>query len=412
LVLEDVDANISEEDFKKRILSHCITPTEQPTTITDSTDTATADISQIIPVPESVSNALGPEDTSAPAPPASAVQQAAGVTAQPNAQTLQDVMAERNARLEADHQKKRAAEKEALEAARKRAEVKAGKQAVDSNSVPPARQDWLNQQRTRQQEARAEKERILKTIEQDKINRQEREKQRKGAAQIDPTTSVVDGPASFAPQRSDTTNAVSRSATCNLQVRLFDGTSLKSRFDSSATLGAAVRAYVDSQSNTDIPYNFREMRTPNPSRTIEISEENQSLQSLGLTPSATLVLVPVKGYTDAYASSGATGIVAKGFNTGYNIFSGALGLVGNAVGGVLGYGGDAAREGLYMGGTSDEKEPSNVEGSRMAGDGSKSAAGPSSGIKIRTLADQRNTDDSQELYNGNQVSIRTCDKGG
>lgn len=205
--------------------------------------------------------------------------------------------------------------------------------------------------------------------------------------------SVVDVPSSFAPQKSDMTRSRT-SPTCNLQIRLFDGSSVRSRFDSSATLTGAVRAFVDEQSTSDVPYNFREMRTPLPSRTIEISEENQSLQSLGLTPSATLVLVPVSGYTDAYASSGASGLISRGVSTGYGLVSGALGLVG----GLLGYGGDAAGDSPHIGGVGDSIEPASAEGSNSAG------TGPSSGIKIRTLADQRGREDNQELYNGNQVS--------
>lgn len=399
LVLEDIDASVSEEDFKKRILSQCTAQPDHPPAITD---TATTDISQIIPVPAAVERALGPEDSSAPAPPLSEIQEAAGTTAQPDAPTLQDILAERNNRLEADHQKQRTAEgkaqKEARKAASERQKKMAEKQEAEASSAPHARQDYMTQQRQRQLEARADKERVLKQIQQDKMARQERERQRRLAAQGDINSTTADAPASFAPQRSDNTLA-QHSATCSLQIRLFDGTSIRSRFDSSVTLTDAVRAYVDSQSNSDIPYNFREMRTPQPSRTIEISEENQSLQSLGLTPSATLVLVPVKGYTDAYASSGPTGLLSRGIGMGYGLVSGAVGLVSSAVGGVLGYGGDGTREGPYISGVSDETEPSNVEGSRMAD------AGPSSGIKIRTLADQRKKeDDQQELYNGNQVS--------
>ena len=407
LVLEDIDASTTKEDFRKRILSHCAEPAEQPTLSTDSSSTALTDVSQVVPVPAAIERAFGPDDTSGPAPPLSTVQQAAGATAQPNSTTLQGVLAERSNRLEVDHQAQRTTEKDTekqkKQAARERSKKMAEKQAAESGSVPAARQDWMTQQRIKQQDARADKERILKSIEQDKLARQERERQRRLAAQSASGAAGPAGvPASLVPQRSETTSGGRASATCNLQIRLFDGTSLRSRFDSSATLATSVRAYVDEQSHSDMPYNFREMRTPLPSRTIEMSEEAQSLQSLGLTPSATLVLVPVKGYTDAYASSGPSGLISRGLNTGYGLFSGALGLVGNAVGGIIGYGPDGSREGPYMGGTADEQEPSNVEGARMA-DRSRPSAGPSS-IKIRTLADQREDDDGTELYNGNQVS--------
>lgn len=62
-----------------------------------------------------------------------------------------------------------------------------------------------------------------------------------------------------------------------------------------------------------------------------------------------------------------------------------------------------------MGGTSDDLEPSNMDdGTKTTQKVTPVTAGPSSGIKIRTLADQRKEeeeeeDDGQELYNGNQV---------
>lgn len=395
LVLEDIDSNTPEDEFKKRILSRCHTPQAG----TAPVSTATIDVSQI--VPESIQRAIEPEDTTAAAPPLSEVQQAADATAQPNSPTLQDILSERNARLDADHRKKREEEREAKKAAAKRAGKQREDQAAEASSVPQARQDWITQQRNRQQEARVEKERVLRAIESDKAARREREQRRRIAQS-------ADTPAAFAPQKSDSTHGRSN-PTCNLQIRLFDGSSLRSKFDSSATLATSVRTYISEQSSSDMPYNFREIRTPQPSRTIEISEENESLQSLGLTPSATLVLVPVKGYTDAYASSGAGGILSKGLNTGYGLLSGAVGFVGSAVGSVLGYGGDATLEGPYMGGTSDDLEPSNMDdGTKTTQKVTPVTAGPSSGIKIRTLADQRKEeeeeeDDGQELYNGNQV---------
>ncbi|KAL1301605.1 hypothetical protein AAFC00_005834 [Neodothiora populina] len=397
IVLEDIDLSVSEEVFKSRLLAQCKNPTKQASHITSANDTAPTDVSQVLPA--AVTQAIEPSDTTAPAPPLATVQDAAGTTAQPQEATLQEILSERNARMDEDHQQKRAAEKEAKKAAVVRSKEMADKQAAESSSVPAARQDWLNQQRLRQQEARAERERILKTIQQDKITRQERERQRKIAAQGSSSSAVPEASSSVAPHRSDHPRGWA-STTCNLQIRLFDGTSLRSRFDSSATLDGAVRTFVDAQSESEVPYNFREIRTPQPSRTIEIGEEGQTLQSLGLTPSATLVLVPVHGYTDAYASRGAAGLMYRGVHSGFSLVSGALGGALGLVGGMLGYGGDAVRDGPYLSGVADEsEEASDAEGTKIAG------AGPSSGFKVRTLADQREDNDEQELYNGNQLNF-------
>lgn len=393
IVLEDIDSSVSSEEFKRRILKHCTTPDGPATVLHPTTHTASTDDAQTIPPP--VQRSLEPTDNTAQAPPPEPVQSAAATTSQPRNTIPQNAIPQQETASAARHREQVAAN-EAKKASADRSKIVAGKQKEQSSVVPPARQDWLNQQQTRQQAARAEKERIKKNIELDKLARQERERARKMAAR-GLNDSVADAPDTFSPQRSDTTKTRT-SSTCNLQVRLFDGSSVKSRFDSTSTLAGAVRAYVDSQSNSEIPYNFREMRTPLPSRTIEISEETQTLQSLGLTPSATLVLVPVSGYTDAYASSGPSGLLSKGLNTGYGLVSGAFGLVG----GFLGYGNDSARDGPYMSGVGDEMESSNVEGSQQAPSSSTSG-----NIKIRTLADQRKQDDNRELYNGNQVSAET-----
>jgi len=86
----------------------------------------------------------------------------------------------------------------------------------------------------------------------------------------------------------------------------------------------------------------------------------------------------------------------------HSVVGGAYNLVGGVLGRLTGSVGAEAAEGPYMGGTADEQEPSNVQGSRMAG--ADSQPGPSSGMKIRTLADQRREQQKSEFYNGNQAS--------
>ena len=317
------------------------------------------------------------------------------------------MMADRKARLERERQEKDEAEKQARKAVAKARREEAEQAAGASSSVPPSRQSYLEEQRTRQREAKLDKERVLKAIESDKQARRERERQRRLAAQGEDASGVdsQEGPSNAAqPSASGLRAQASRTPQthCALQIRLFDGTSIRSRFSVDSTLSTAVRTYISENSQTDIPYNFRAMLNPLPSRNIEISEENESLQSLGLCPSATLVLVPVKDFTDAYYVSGGTGIINKGINTTFHLINGVYGYASGILGRITGYGGDGASDGPYVAGTGDEVEPSNVQGSKMAE--GKSPAGPSSGIKIRTLADQRRDQEGTELYNGNQVS--------
>lgn len=188
---------------------------------------------------------------------------------------------------------------------------------------------------------------------------------------------------------------------CALHIRLFDGTSIRSTFNTNATLSTSVRTFVNDKSNTDAPYNFRIMDLPRPSRTIEISEENQTLQELGLCPNATLVLVPVKDFIDAYQSNGAMGVVSKGMSLGFNMASGAASLVGGLLGKVTGYQPtEEEKEGPYIAGTGDDTEHlmTKKEGKRPVTPTNNPA------IKISTLSDQKKRDDA-EFYNGNQTNV-------
>jgi hypothetical protein len=108
---------------------------------------------------------------------------------------------------------------------------------------------------------------------------------------------------------------------CTLQVRLFDATTIRSRFSSQNTLRKDVRQWIDGQrGDGDIPYTFKPVLTPHPNRIITISEEEESLQSLSLIPSATLILVPVKDYTSAYEGS-PTSYISRGISAGVGLGS-------------------------------------------------------------------------------------------
>ncbi|KAI4726785.1 hypothetical protein E4T49_05462 [Aureobasidium sp. EXF-10728] len=397
-VVENIDASVTEEEFKKRIIALLQPSTQQQlpqstNPIPQNADSATADVSQVLSNVPLIgerrttlqeSNTVPQEnaETNVPIP---------APTSQGNNVNMQQFLTERGARLEADRKKQEEAAKEARKATAKARKDEADKQAAESSSLPQNKQDWADQQRNRNKEARLERERILKSIESDKAARKEKERQRKLAVQGEPSTAAAQAPVhtETAPGRN--------SSVCALQIRMFDGTSLRTKFDPSATLATSVRTYISQNSQTDVPYEFRQILLPNPSRNISVGEEGESLKSLGLTPSTTLVLVPIKGYTDAYAS-GSGGLVSKGFNAGFGLLSGAASMLGSAVGGVMGYAsGTTDRQGPYVAGTADDSETSNVEGDRMAN--------RSAGINIRTLGDQRREkEENTELYNGNQVS--------
>ena len=363
--------------------------------------------------------------TPSPAPAAAPVEDAtsegaASVPAEPasthSPEQVQALLSERGARLEAERLRREAREKaERIARARERREEEEraqaaadkgkGKERADGSESArnKARTDWLQQQAERKAEAKEEEQRIMARIEADKRERKNRDEERKQAASAMageplPTSSKVP---------TSSTRAPPTSGTCAIQVRLFDGSSIKGRFAHDSTLATAVREWIKETSpagGADIPYNFRQILTPNPSRTIEISEEGQTLSDVGLMPTATLVLVPVAGYTEAYSGAGSGGLLGSA----YGLVSGAFGLAGSALEYVTGYGSGVNNTdgsgGIYMGGTADEQEPSNVQGSRMANaDSGTGQSGPSR-IRVKTMAEQRaEAEKGAEFYNGNSL---------
>jgi hypothetical protein len=200
---------------------------------------------------------------------------------------------------------------------------------------------------------------------------------------------------------------------CSLLIRLFDGTSVKGRFEPSTTLSSGVRDWIKdstskeargSANGADIPYTFKLIRAPQPSRSIEISEEHQSLFDLGLTPNATLVLVPINGFTDAYSTDD-RGYVSSALNLAYGAASKATGVLSSALSYVPGFGPAT---------TSDDNLPapsSQRQESLSNLDGASDDAG-SSRIKVRSLADQRadalrKEGKKTEFYNGNSSAFES-----
>lgn len=311
-----------------------------------------------------------PSQTRSPVPASSSQQESRAV---------QDMPAERAARLEADKKEKEAAEK-----ARRAAEAKARKAAIEEapeGTQKSADMKYALMQKRRQQEARAERERILKRVEYDKAERRKREAQRKAQAKVKEDTEK--GIETEAPSPIVQPPSRIKSAQCALQIRLFDGSTIRSRFPSDDSLRVNVRPWIDEQQPGDTPYTFKQVLTPLPNKNISISDEEQSLQSQGLTPSATLILVPVQGYTSAYEDGASSGIVSRVASGGYGLVSSGVGLVTGVLGSFLGGGGAAPPA---------QERPVDP-----------APANPNPAINVQTLRD-RDRDD-QQFYNGNAVSL-------
>lgn len=234
------------------------------------------------------------------------------------------MLADRAARLAAQKKKDE-------EEARKR-RIEKGKAKAENPDAQSKHADTLKK---KQREAREERQRILKAIEDDKKARREaqerREAERRAAA-----AAAADGGAN--PQAADVPFAPASplypksgriSEHCALQVRLLNGSTIRSKFLSKDTL-KDVRQWVDDTTNGDVGgsgkgYTFKILLTPLPNRTVDVTEEGNTLQELGLTPSATLILIPVTKSVHAYASGGGSGsLLLSPFTLLLAIFNGFM----------------------------------------------------------------------------------------
>ncbi|KAL8720200.1 MAG: hypothetical protein Q9225_002893 [Loekoesia sp. 1 TL-2023] len=353
-------------------------------------------------VPQSIatsSNGISPQGTtitgatnaSDPAPPESISPQSEAATVTSATSNLQQVMADRRRRLEADKAAKDAAEKE-----KRKAVAQAQREAASAAPGTPVSQQssYAQQQRKRQREAKEERQRILRAIESDKAERKVKEAQRRALAEAE----AVD--ANQASKSTDLELPSNRGAAphaqqCSLQIRLFDGTTLRGKFESHQTLNNDVRPWIaDQRTDGDMPYTLKQILTPLPNRTIGISEEEESLQSLGLLPSATLVMVPIQDYIGAYSSN--QGVVSKAVSIGYNAASIGGSMLKGALGTVLAFG--RATSDTQEIGSQERRVETSSDSDRQT-----AAAAAREGVSFRTLSRHHDGSEDHELYNGNQV---------
>jgi len=229
-----------------------------------------------------------------------------------------------------------AQQKKAAEEARIRAKAKAEAKAAEAkkSGVPDPQSKHADMLKKKRKDAQEEKRRILQAIEDDKVARKarqaEREAERKRALEIqkEEEASLLESVAatSMVPPTSKF------SEICALQVRLFDGSTIRNCFPSGSNLGTDVRNWVDANRGSDKQaYTFKVVLTPLPNKNIETSEESLSLQDLGLTRSSTLVLVPAaKPTAEAYPGNPVSRLIAfilaciAGFFTGIASFFATL----------------------------------------------------------------------------------------
>ncbi|PLN82161.1 hypothetical protein BDW42DRAFT_167273 [Aspergillus taichungensis] len=181
-----------------------------------------------------------------------------------------------------------------------------------------------------------------------------------------------------------------------LQVRLFDGSSVRSSFLPSHTIRANVRPWLDGHmAEEKRPYNLKHILTPLPNRTLSIADEERSLETLNLGPTANLVMTPINTYTEAYSSS--TSLPVRAVSTVYGLVSSTVGAAAGLVGSFIGYGQSAPAP--------SQTGPDSSAPSRTGSSAAGPRPTPPTGPRIRTLQDQRDEEGDKQFYNGNQLNF-------
>lgn len=295
---------------------------------------------------------------------------------------IQAVLAERAARLEAD---KRAKEQAAKAEAKKRAEERR-ESTGEGSKAKAAESKYANLLRKKKQDERDERQRILQRIEDDKRERREREAQERQARLLLSANGGED--AGGQQQKTEEIQLPTRGfgTHCSLQIRLLDGSTIRNRFPSDVKLGKEVRQWIDeNRTDSDEPYTFRIVLTPLPNKAVEPGEEADSLLDLGLSPSATLVLVPQVRVATAFQQTG--GVLFRAWSGLYALLTMIISFPLTFVGGGRSRN-DDGRQGIAL---------DNLGGQGDAARGQDD--------RIRGFQNPNDRRRDQQLYNGNSLNF-------
>ncbi|GJN81325.1 hypothetical protein PLIIFM63780_004858 [Purpureocillium lilacinum] len=365
---EYIAAGTSRDDFFRRVQNAFnATPAPAPAAASSTAESSSS--------PAAHPSAAASSSSSAPAP------AAAGISSSPEnerSETVRRVLADRAAKLQAakEEAERRAKEERAQAKEKARADAEAG---ADTDAARTHRQAELLRKK-RQQETE-ERRRILKRIEDDKAERRERAAERQQMRLDTQRTGDVAAALVNAPEtKLPSTTRIGEMT--SLQVRLFDGSTIRSRFKTRVPF-RDVRRWVD-ENRTDgkLPYTFRQLLTPRPNRAIDATEEGKSLGELGLAPSSTLILIPVQHFASAYDAA-PQNIFARIFTAIMGLVMWLLGLIG------LGGRGEAAPRPAAAPET----------------EGTSSAAQLEKDRRIRGFQNPNDQRRDHQLYNGNSLNF-------
>ncbi|KAK0763904.1 hypothetical protein N5P37_003294 [Trichoderma harzianum] len=310
---EYISAGTSKEDFLRRILVAFNAAPQVVSAAAASSSSlpspasspATSPTRPAAPVPAAAhASVLAPAPSTSPPPPSQAQTQSqsqthappASVQAAAQSEIVNRILAERAAKLKAQKEEAERKAKEERAKAQEKAKAEAQAGANTDGAKVYQQAEELKKKRLAEQE---ERRRILKRIEDDK---EERRMRASAKEQQKIESQKADNASSASAKLSKLPSTTRVSEMASIQVRLFDGSTIRSRFKTASPL-KEVRRWVDENREGNAPYTFKQVLTPLPNKNIDATEENKALGELGLVPSSTLVLIPVQKYSSAYSAA-------------------------------------------------------------------------------------------------------------
>ncbi|OAA60066.1 UBX domain protein [Cordyceps fumosorosea ARSEF 2679] len=320
---EYIASGTTKNDFLRR-LSNAFSAGNAPVS-TPAPSTPAANVAAPVAMPTST--------TESPAPTSSTI-----LSASPEADgsaNVRRILAERAAKAQ-----KEAAEREAKEAEAAAAAAGAvtaalkgkGKAVVElptaisqSNAQKEAA-DMIKKKKAQQND---ERRRILKRIEDDKVARRELAAQRKRQRQEDLAALEAEEKEQQQAKAASRSSSSRASTAAAIQVRLSDGSTLRNKFQVAESI-KDIRDWVDKErSDGNDPYFFKQILTPLPNKSIDTTEEGKSLGELGLSPSSTLLLIPIQRFAAAYdAQCPSKGIFDRIMAFVLGLFAWLMGVIG------------------------------------------------------------------------------------
>lgn len=278
-----------------------------------------------------------------------------------------------------------------------------------SNAASQQRAEYVQAQKA----AEAERARIKAQIEADKRARREADRTAREEAEAVRRRAEL-----HELRKANSTTSDPKATDVRIQVRLFDGATIRNSFSAESTISQHVRPWIDEEvkkkslaggGTVEQPYNLKLVLTPQPNRAIEAGEEDNALSDLeGVKSSATLIMVPVRTYVESYGNMG-SGLVGSAVGTAQSVVGTGVGLIGSAAGMVFG------GLGRLMGGagnsaqadTANSPAPNTASDNQRVGQESRGTGG-----RFRTLADQRRDQEQEaekrgtQLYNGMGLNVQ------